>query len=202
MKNDICLDMIISLLKGIKQGHNSVISGSSRIRNAGYLLGQMVRQYAIPNENHWISKEAKQLWARISDDNIWNYTYTNRFTVKADIILPKYVGAEGRPRGEIQYKKGEKVEFKSIFHDEHIISIEVIIKQLKDVPEEELSYNKVKSILDSIVVCRILKEEDKKLQRKRYATFDENYERIYKPNEVICENAADEYSKRKNKDKL
>ncbi len=196
MCKDVCLDMIISLIKGHKQGHNSVLSGSSRIRGAHYLLGQVVRQYGIPDNNHYISKEAKLLWNKLSDDNIWNYTYTNPVVLKDDITLPKYVGAEKKPRENRAYRKGDRLEFNSVFHDEHIISIKEIIRQLDSIPDEALDYDHVKRVLDSIVICRILKEEDKKLQRRRFATFEDNYNRIYVQKNVILENDAEEYVKR------
>lgn len=37
--------------------------------------------------------------------------------------------------------------------------------------EDKINYENVKKILDSIVVCRILKAEDKQLKHKRYPTF-------------------------------
>lgn len=200
MATDICLDMIISLIKAHKTEENTVSSGTSSIRGAHYLLGQLIRQYAIPDENHYISEDAKKLWSEISDDNIWNYVYTNKFELKADHKLPHFVGAEKHPRTQAVHKKGEKIEFKSVFHDEHIISIKEIIRQLDDIPDSNLNYVNVKKILDSIVICRILKEQDKLLDRKRYPTFKENYDKVYKPQGVILVKASKEYSKRIRKD--
>lgn len=199
METDICLDMIISLVKAHKT-NNTLSSGTTSIRGSHYLLGQIIRQYAIPEENHYISKEAKKLWSELSDDNIWNYVYTNKFELKADHELSHFVGAEKTPRPSVKHKKGEKIEFRSIFHDEHIISIEVITKRLYGLSDAELNYENVKKILDSIVVCRILKEEDKKLERKRYPTFKENYDKVYKTEGVLLEKASKEYSKRIRKD--
>lgn len=200
MRKDICLDMIICLLKAHRTEENAIYSDSSCIRGAHYLLGQVVRQYAIPEENYYISEKANNLWKKISNDNIWNYVYTNKFVITDKCSLPKYVGAEKNPREIKEYQKGEKIEFNSVFHDEHIISIEVIIKQLDAIPKEKLDYDSVKKILDSIVICRILKEEDKKLQHKRFDTFKENFEKIYEPNGIILQNAREEYMKRNRKD--
>ena len=201
MQNDICLDFIIALIKVHKTERNSVVDGTSCIRGAHYLLGQIVRQYAIPEKNYYISKKAKALWDQISDENIWNYVYTDKFLMKQDYKLPRYVGAEKTPRETKVFKKGEKVEFKSVFHDEHIISIKEILNQLDEIPKNDLNHDSVKKILDSIVICRILKEEDKNLARKRYNTFKENYEKVYKPQGVVLINAANEYSKRHRIDK-
>lgn len=199
MATDICLDMIISLIKAQKTD-NTLSSGKSSIRGAHYLLGQIIRQYVIPDKNHYISKEAKKLWSELSDDNIWNYIYTNPFELKADHELSHFVGAEKTPRPSVKHKKGEKIEFRSVFHDEHIISIEVITKRLCNLSDAELNYEKVKEILDSIVICRILKEEDKKLPRKRYQTFEDNRDKVYKPQGVIIEEAYEEYKNRTRKD--
>ena len=190
MERDVCLDMIISLI----QAHETCL------RAAHYLLGQIVRQYSIPAENRYISSAAKALWEKLSDENIWEYVYVDKFVCKRDCVLPRFVGAEKKARETKAYKKGDKIEFKSVFHDEHIISVQVILQQLYALKGKDLNYENVRKILDSIVICRILKEEDKRLPHKRYATFEENYEEIYKKNQVFLECAAAEYLKKNRKD--
>ena len=146
---------------------------------AHYLLGQVIRQYAIPDANHYISEAAGKLWVSISDDNIWNYVYVDKFEIKCDYVLPRYVGSEKDPREkEKSYQKGDKVKFNSVFHDEHIISIKEIINQLDSIPKDELNYDNVKSILDKMTICRILKKEDKTLPHKRFDNFDDNNKKM------------------------
>ena len=201
MERDVCLDMIISLIQAHETGEDSVVSGPTCLRAAHYLLGQIVRQYSIPAENRYISSAAKALWEKLSDENIWEYVYVDKFVCKRDCVLPRFVGAEKEAREKTKaYKKGDKIEFKSVFHDEHIISVQVILQQLYALKGKDLNYENVRKILDSIVICRILKEEDKRLSHKRYATFEENYEEIYKPNQVFLESASAEYLKKKRKD--
>jgi len=200
MENDICLDFIIELIKVHKTEADTVCSGDTRIRGTHYLLGQIIRQYAIPDANHYVSVAAMKLWSELSDENIWNYVYTNTFVCKKDVSLPKYVGSEKKPRETANYSAGDKIQFKSVFHDEHIISVQEILRQLDAIPASELNHENVKRILDSIVICRILKSEDKNLPHVRKPTFEENYELIYKTNGVELINDADSYSKRTRKD--
>lgn len=199
MARDICLDIIISLIKADKTEEKVLYGSECSIKGVHYLLGQVIRQYSIPNNNYYISEAAKKLWKNISDDNIWNYVYKDRFELKCNYKLPKYVGANKTPE-EVEYNKGTKVEFRSIFHDEHIIPICKIIDQLEAIDIKDLNYEKVKGILDRIVICRVLKSEDRKLPsspNKRFSTAEKNIENVYKPLGINPIPAFEDYSKSK-----
>ncbi len=162
------LDTIISLVEGIKRKKNKEdkyvtdqYNGQyCTLSGLDYLLGQVIRQYEIPFENYYISEKAKALWAEISDDNIRNYWYTN-------IVLPirdsrevhgRYVGAKKEPEEKCNIKKGVKFRYRSIFHDEHILPVCQIRKELTNL--DALTYDNILSILNKICICKMLKSEN------------------------------------------
>ena len=131
--------------------------------NANYLLGQIIRQYRIPESNFYISKRAQELWHQISDDDTWNYSYRSKIIVQNEATVITYKGASSDGE-QVTLGVGENFVFNDVFHDEHIVPINVIIKKLKSL--ESYNYENVSQILDQICVCRMLKEEDRRIKEK------------------------------------
>ena len=68
-----------------------------------------------------------------------------------------------------------KIQYNDVFHDEHIIPLEMIINELKEIKKPDINedtYNQVRKILDKIYICKMLKSEDRDLldSRKRKST--------------------------------
>lgn len=144
---------------GILHGENYKFGGSH------YLLGQIIRQYTPSDENFHISKEAYELWQKLSNDSIWDYVYTNKikYVGTNDISLNKYTG-NGNSTKPILIHSGEKFTFNDYYTDEHMIDVASIIELLTKM--KNVTPFEVKKVLDQIHIARILKSEDKKLSPK------------------------------------
>ena len=196
-KNPI-LDIIISILQNQKNycintktssKVECICNGKTYVLwNSDYLLGQIIRQYNISEDKFYISQKANSLWEQISKQNIWNYSYQDKVFCEneKEIIVKSYKGASSK-YSTTTLKSGVRFIFNDVFHDEHVIPINVIIKELKSL--SEYTYKAVEEILDKIKVCRILKEEDREIKEKSRRPSDFNYvvENIYKKYEIeIC----------------
>ena len=172
-KNNV-LDIIIEFVKAVNDSNSikTFIGGKEyKICAAKYLLGQIIRQYEIPEDHYYISYEAEKLWGLLSNDDIWKYCY--RAIVQCDtnnnLIVKKYRNNEKNP-SEQEIKHGDKFIFRDVFHDEHIVPIKVIIENLLSLTD--LTYENVENILDKIYICRILKSEDRNIPQKSNRPFD------------------------------
>ncbi len=179
-KNEV-LEIIINFVKACKKGkeHAYIECDGKRIWSANYLLNQILRQYYIDDAHILVSKKAQELWNQIAEEkDIKRFTYRQTFTAKIDIKVDMYFGAK-KDGVLTSVKKGQKVVWNNIFHDEHTIPIKIIIKELCML--EDLSYENVSKILDKIYICKMLKEEDRKIIQKsdRPSNVIEVVEKIY-----------------------
>ena len=192
MENNVVLDIIIEFVKAVKSAKKekevvSVINGKEyKIKAAGYLLGQIVRQYNIPEDHYYISVAAENKWKELSNENIWDFVYRDSITCTSEvpICVEKYKNNE-KTATNAEIIKGQNFIFRDIFHDEHIIPIRIIIENLINL--EELSYQSVEKVLSNIYVCRILKWEDRKIKPKSNRPFDFELvkKQIYEPEDII-----------------
>ena len=163
---NIVLDIIIEFVKGLKSKDGAIetnVNGKGYyIHSCKYLLNQILRQWHTPKERYYVSKRAMELWKKLSNDDIGNYYYNNKVTCEFDepVEVCIYKGSSNNFVKHV-LKKGDKFQFNSVFHEEHIVPISVIMEQLCNL--QELNYKNVEEILNKISICRILKEEDKVL---------------------------------------
>ena len=175
-KNNV-LDIIINFIKGIKT-NNQICSNFAQsevleINNCGYLLSQILRHYQIPASQYFVSEKAFELWSKISTDSIFNYTYRDKVkkNVNGSILVDKYKGGEKFPhKKDCEIKCGETLIFNDIFIDEHVVPINIIIKNLLEL--QNLDYVSVKNVLDKISICKLLKEEDRRIVNKSNRSID------------------------------
>lgn len=192
MENNVVLDIIIEFVKAVKSAKKekeivSVINGKEyKIKAAGYLLGQIIRQYNIPEDHYYISVAAENKWKELSNENIWDFVYRDSITCTSEvpIYVDKYKNNE-KTAIKAEITKGQNFIFRDIFHDEHIIPIRIIIENLINL--EELSYQSVEKVLSNIYICRILKWEDRKIKPKSNRPFDFELvkKQIYEPKDII-----------------
>lgn len=153
-----------------------------------YLLGQILRQ--IPVSKKYVSDKAQELWHQLTDEDIWKYNYQDKVLVtkNKDFIVKKYKGASKTAEDKEGKAVGNSFIFREVFHDEHIIPIAVIIEELLNLKDSEIEITseRVAKIINKICICRITKEEDRKIspRYKRSADLLEVYETAYKPNQV------------------
>ena len=190
MGSDQVRDIIIPLIKASKEKgtkNDKHIKGDGiEIINCSYLLNQLLRNILIPEENYHISKAADKLWKSLTSSDIKDYGYDETFI--CDMIsdfreLPFYKGNENNPEMRT-VTKDTKIKYNNVFHNEHVIPIKIIIRQLQACDLDD--YDAVKKILNSIHICRITKEEDKKLKQKsnREGGFDDIVKGLYKNNGI------------------
>lgn len=163
-----------------------------------YLLGQILRQ--IPVTKKYVSDAAQELWDQLTDDDIWKYNYQDKVQTKnKDVNVKKYKGASKTAEDEEGKEVGNSFIFREVFHDEHIIPIAVIIEELLELKGGEITPEKVAKIIDKICICRITKEEDRKIKPryKRSPDLSEAYETAYKPNKVNITSLEEELKNQK-----
>jgi len=168
-KNEV-FDIIITFVNACKKDkeHAFIESNGKKIWSANYLLNQILRQYYIDDNHILVSKKAQELWDKIAvETDIKRFNYRKMFTSKVNTKIKMYFGAK-KDGILTPINEKEKVVWNNIFHDEHVIPIDTIIKRL--VNEPELNYEKTKKILDDIVICKMLKEENNALDKKGYRT--------------------------------
>lgn len=155
-KTDV--DYIIYLLKRKKEEEtdNYQIFNHS----ANYILNQLLRQIKIPDKNWYISYKASILWKKITTDDIENYKYQSKVTMTNSERL-EVITFKGNSNNKIPkpLEKGGSFAYREVFHDEHIIPINVIIKELDKLTSP--TYESVVDIISKIHICRILKSEDR-----------------------------------------
>ena len=179
MQTNPILDIIINILENTKYySYNGKTSAKVECEtdeetytlwNADYLLGQIIRQYKISRDNFYISKGALDIWSKISNDSILKYSY--RDTVKCSkgpLTVKVYKGASSKYE-EALIDRDITFVFNDVFHDEHIIPINIVIKELRKLTN--CNYENVSGILNKICICRMLKEEDRRIIEKNKRPF-------------------------------
>ena len=185
MSEDQALDIIIEFVKASrikgKKKDKKITDGGIEITNCSYLLNQLLRNITIPEDHYHISVEAQKLWNELTSSDIKDFEYDEM--VKCDKIngsrvLDSYKGNENKPT-EMTVEKDGKIKYNNVFHNEHVIPIKVIIQKLQECDLDDRE--KVKEILEKIHICRITKEEDKKLKPKsnRPCDYDDIVKGIY-----------------------
>lgn len=182
MKNKAIIESLMCLLKNYMTISDKVSKDSLH-----YLIGQTIRQYDIPKDNRHISQAAQQLWDRLTTANISDYHYRNWVTcdnLKDPVTLCLFNGANknGDPK---EFKNGDKFMFRQLFHEDHVIPVSLIFKEL--VMNTQLNYSDIENLLNKMHLCVILKNEDKILGRTagRTLSFEETIENVYKKNNII-----------------
>lgn len=162
------LDIIITFLKARKKSRidsEQIVTGyyeneKYNICSAGYLLNQIIRELCLPNDHYLISEQAKELWDKLSSDDINKY-FVGRYIVcdKADDTeVSLYKGNSNIPYKVIKVQKNQKIPYNSVFHNEHIVTVNDIINELLKL--DNPTRKNVSEVLNKIYICRMLKEEN------------------------------------------
>lgn len=172
MKEITVLDIIISLTKAIQKTPKKrkgeacfyLYDGKNILWGAKYILGQVLRQYRIDNTHIFTSVAADKLWKEITNEEMYKYNYTMQVPIHYECKLDLYKGAASKPfETQKTHKINDTFQYRQVFHDEHVIPIEMIIKKLEG--EKNLTYENVQKILDNIYMCRMLKSENIELNK-------------------------------------
>lgn len=164
------IGIIIDFVKALQSKDRALISIESnrtyKISSPKYLLGQILRQYELEQNQYYYSTSAKLLWEKLSTQDMWNYSYRQYVHCENDepVLISEYTGNGNVPREKRKVQRGDGFIFRDVFHDEHMIPISLIIDELVSLPNT--NEDSVKAILGNIYICRILKSEDRTLPIK------------------------------------
>lgn len=183
MKNQV-LDIIIPFVIATKNNRpiDSENSMVPQMGNTKYLLGQMIRQLWIPKNHYFISKKAQMIWQQISTQDMFDYCYRHIVQCENDqeVSVNSYKNNSKTPH-KLQVKSGDCFVYRDVFHDEHMTPVHDIIERLLslDIPD----YENVSKILNSIYICKMLKDEDRVLYPKynRPAEISQIIDKVYMP---------------------
>lgn len=168
-KTDV--NYIIYLLKRTQQKNTDdfqIWNGS-----ANYILNQLLRQLKIPKENWYITYKADTLWQQLTTDKIDDYNYQKKVTLTRNerLSVTTFKGNSKVPNIR-PLTKGDSFAFREVFHDEHVVPINVVIDQLLKI--DTPTYETVVPVLSKISICRMLKTEDRAIYNSRKRSFDIN----------------------------
>lgn len=155
-----------------------------KLWNTHYLLGQVLRQYDVPKERNYVSNKAKELWIKLGiKEDINDFYYKEKLNCNCENIIVKcYKGASSKGK-EIEVSLNTKLEYREVFHNEHIIPIDMIRNEIETLADQNnLTDEKIEEILNKICICRITKEEDRNIRNRYRRSSDlyECYNTIYK----------------------
>ena len=172
MKNEAILKSIICLIteykaEMVKQNPDQSVMGSMR-----YLLGQSVRQYDIPKQNHHLSQAAHNRWTTLSSDDIKKYHYQDRVIcdkLSGPVKFNSYNGSHGKGTPKTLTKDSTFV-FRELFHEDHVIPVSMILDEM--IRMQTVDNLSIESLLNKMHICVLLKEEDRKIGRTRNRSLD------------------------------
>lgn len=188
--NFIAIDNIVSLIRIIQQ-KESKYPYTIDHGGAKYLLNQTIRQLWLPTSRMYLSIEADKLFKKLGykDEDIFLHFYRMKITNKNEevVTVSLYKGASSKPHDEKSLKIGESFLLREVFHDDHIIPITHVIEKLLMVNEP--NRENVFVILKDISICRMLKDEDRRLSRTR-RPYDEKFiiENLYYEKDIRIKN--------------
>lgn len=168
MRNSAIIKSIKVLLNALK-----TLDDISGLR---YLLGQTIRQYDVPQENHHVSIAANNLWNKLSQKPINDFHY--RDIVKCDNLnteetVNTYKGSSREVTKRV-LKQNDQFVFRDLFHEDHVIPVSFILKDLINL--SIIDEESIKQCLEKMHICVLLKEEDRKIGRTR--NRDNDYDQI------------------------
>ena len=183
MKNDAIIDSIMCLLNEYKIEMTDPNSNKSNLDSLKYLIGQTIRAYDIPKENYHLSEGAQKRWDTLSTEDIMKKHYKDKVVcdkLSGPVEYDCYIGASKTGKSKV-YTKGDKFEFREMFHEDHIIPVSMIFKEMVNM--KVVNRKTIESLLNGIHICVLLKEEDRKLKwiKDRYLDLETTIKNVYEP---------------------
>ena len=158
--NENLIDAIICLIKGYRAA--DAMADKKRKDAYQYLVCQSIRQYVSPSDHYHVSVRAKELWDKLTTQEIGKFFYRDMVTcdkLESPITVTKYTGAGREGEMDVLEPNG-KFPFNDLFQCDHVVPVAFIFNKLMNTPVDVLSSDYVKSTLDDMHLCRITKEED------------------------------------------
>lgn len=185
MAENKVVSIIMEFIKAI-QGNDIMNDGDYSIKSCSYLFGQIVRQWKIPEDHYFVSQRALDFWNKLGQkSSIFNHRWRDPIKVinlPYDVEVKTFKGATRTGESYIIHKGTDNDWFfyRQVFHDEHIVCIGDVIDKLISLKGDELNENNIVEILNSIYICKMLKEEDRNNVTKRSGRGSLNYKDVIK----------------------
>lgn len=188
MKNDAIIDSIKRLVKEYKSEviKPSTLKRKTNVNSLKYLISQSIRQYDVPERHRHLSKKAYVRWNQLSNDDIMaKHSHDKVDCDKLADAVREYrifIGAK---------KDGTKCEisedgftFGKMFAEDHVIPVSLIFDALTKL--KPFNKQSIKRLLNTMHICVLLKEEDRKLGRTkgRSLKYREVIENVYQKHHV------------------
>lgn len=128
--------------------------------NYKYLINSIIRYYIVKEENIHCSEAFLETWKSITDKEVYGF-FQERITCKYDNVNVRKFKGSSNAYTDVVLNKGDKITWNKVFHYEHVTTVHDTMNALLEV--ENLTVEKAIEILDTIHICRITKEEDKRI---------------------------------------
>lgn len=175
---EMLLDVILVALKGYVRHNADENNNDEEARyeekiNFSYLLGQAIRQWQIPKENWHTSKNALELWKKISNQEITShFQYKETFECVRSITIPRFKGTtrDFDKIDNISKNCGDNIVFNEIFIAEHTIPVADIRDALVMCYKRNKGWKRLKlkreliTILNKMHITQMLKIEDRRIE--------------------------------------
>lgn len=185
-KNEAIIDSIKSLLDAYHALSAQSNKNETDLNALRYLIGQSIRQYDIPLENHHVSQAALVRWKCLSKDKIEKYHYRDQ--VKCDNLskptrfkLFKGASKNGTYRRLVP---NNYFIFRDMFHEDHVIPVSLILNAM--VSLNPISRTSIEELLNSMHLCVLLKDEDRHIGKTsgRTLNFKDIIKNVYNANGI------------------
>lgn len=173
--NNCIIDTLVVLLKGYQRLKTTPGADPRHIASLKYILGQTVRAYKVPKSQTFISEEAEKRWNDLTSDIIDKFDYKQKFTcdrLSKATYFQIFKGSQKKGMPTL-IKNGQQICFNDMFHVDHIVPVKLILSELLTL--KVINSHDVCNILQKMYLCRILKEEDRKIGRTSGRTLCYKY---------------------------
>lgn len=188
-KNFYILQSISKLLEAYQILSTDKVCYAADITSIHYLLGQTIRAYKIPAANVHISEKAYEMWQQLTSESIDKYWYRetvvcNKLDPGKRIPASSFTGSSKNSK-KITLQRGDKFCFRDIFHVDHVIPVQLILKALTTIDPKDT--DAITSTLNKMHLCKILKSEDRSMGRTQGRTLDftETITNVYNAHNII-----------------
>ncbi len=175
-------DILLTLVKACKRKGEKYVEAPApaeyswaKLDGPSSLLNTVLRHVYCNKGRRCVSEKAQELWIQLGlePDAIFYHYYHDRVVYQNEqpVKVSVFTGSKGtKDEDRIVYKGDEYGYFKfnDVFHEEHIVPVNMIAKRLLKVdlnkPIDEI-YKEFNEIIDRLAICRMLKTEDKVLNK-------------------------------------
>ncbi|MBR6021746.1 MAG: hypothetical protein IK066_04940 [Kiritimatiellae bacterium] len=183
--NEAIINSLLCLLKAYKTEMSLPEGDLQKViqKSLKYLISQSIRQYALPKAHYHLSRGAHARWEKLSIEDIMQKNEQDHvFCDKLEGCSRQYrlfVGAERTGTPTMITEEG--FIFRQMFHKDHVIPVSMIFEKM--VTMDHADAQKIRTLLNTMHICTILKEEDHRIGRTkgRSLNYRKTIDDVYTP---------------------